>query len=265
MTGFIDFLTHSPLRFSFMLYIALLVCSEFGYRIGDHRRRVVPERADEGAGLIVTSILGLLAFILALTLSNASTRYSERQSAALIEANAISTAWLQAGAVGGERAETLQAALERYMELRHDYVSAHRSDPHIAEISDETNALQNTIWAELSAITVTSATPTVSSLMNALNSAFDASTEMRYAMDYKVPYQIILILLLMSLIGVGCVGYQFGLLKRIGRAPVFLLGAIWCLIVTEILDLGSARMGSFKADTRVYDWTMESMGIDTGQ
>jgi hypothetical protein len=49
---------------------------------------------------VVGGMLSLLAFVLALTLSFANTRFSERVEGTLAEANAIGTAWLRAEAIG---------------------------------------------------------------------------------------------------------------------------------------------------------------------
>lgn len=49
-------------------------------------------------------MLGLLAFVLALTLSYSTARFSERRQATLNEANAIGTAFLRASAIGSPQA-----------------------------------------------------------------------------------------------------------------------------------------------------------------
>ncbi len=69
---------------------------------------------------------------------------------------------------------------------------------------------------------------------------------------------LLLLLLLMSLLGVAAVGYQFGLHKRKGRVPGVVLSVLWCIVVIEIIDIGSARMWTLRTDTRVYDWTIET-------
>lgn len=51
-------------------------------------------------GILVGGFLALLAFVLELTLSFASERFSDRRNATLNEANAIGTAWLRARAIG---------------------------------------------------------------------------------------------------------------------------------------------------------------------
>jgi hypothetical protein len=59
-------------------------------------------------------MLSLLAFVLALTLSFANTRFSERVEGTLAEANAIGTAWLRAEAIGHVRGPEIAKLLEEY-------------------------------------------------------------------------------------------------------------------------------------------------------
>ena len=254
-------LFHSRLLFLGTLFMALILALEIGLRIGGHRRTRIGARADEGASLVVGSILGLLAFVLALNLSNASSRFERRVESTLQEVNAIGTALMQAAAVGGDQAEAMVANLHNYLELRYLYVSAGRDSADLARITAETGDLQNTLWAQLGQRIAESPTDAVTSLMNALNGAFDASTAMRLAMEYRMPEQVVWLLLVMSLLGIAAVGYQFGLTGRRGRAPGLVLSLLWCFVVTEIVDIGSARIWSFRTDTRVYEWAMEGLDM----
>ena len=258
---FSDLLFHNRLLFLIILFTGLVLALEIGLRIGGRRRARIGARADEGAVLVVGSILGLLAFVLALNLSNASSRFERRVEATLQEVNAIGTAMMQAGAVGGAQAESLTADLREYLALRHDYVQATRQSGDIERLNAETGALQNKIWAGLTLRMQDSPSPATTSLMNAINNAFDSSTAMRLAMEYRMPIQLIGLLLLLSVMGTAAVGYQFGLTRRRGRAPGILLSILWCVIVTEIIDIGSARIWSFRTDTRVYEWSLDSLGL----
>lgn len=257
----VDFLLGSRPVF-FLLFLAGLLSSlEIGLWIGRRRRAKIGSRADEGAALVVGSILALLAFVLALNLSNASSRYDRRLASTLDEVNAIGTALMQAGAVGGVQAEAMVTDLKAYLRLRHDYVRADRDSRDIPRILAESDALQGRIWALMTERLADSLTPATTSLMNALNNAFDASTAMRLAMEYRMPPQVVTLLLAMSLLGVAAVGYQFGLTGRQGRMPGILLSVLWCLVVIQIIDIGSARIWSFRIDTRVYEWSMEGLGL----
>ena len=255
----------SQLLFFVTMVVSLIIALEVGTWLGKRRRAIIGERADEGAGLVVGSVLGLLAFVLALNLSNASSRYEMRMHSTLDEVNAIGTAMMQAGAVGGDQAAQMTADLQAYLQLRHRYVQATRFSGEIDQLNADTNVLQNKIWADLTQRMQVATTPATSSLMNAINNAFDSSTAMRLAMEYRMPMQVIGLLLLLSVLGMAAVGYQFGLTQRRGRAPGILLSILWCMIVTEIIDIGSARIWSFRTDTRVYEWSLESLGLPLDQ
>lgn len=256
-----EILQTSRSLFILALLAALLIAIEIGLRVGRRRRAALGDNPDEGASLVVGSVLGLMAFVLALNLSNATSRYEMRLNATLDEVNAIGTAMMQAGVVGGDQAGAIGADLIRYLELRYKYVRATHFTGEIEQMNGETTRLQNRIWAALSQRIEASQTPATTSLMNAINNAFDASTATRLAMEYRMPVQVIGLLLLLSVLGAAAVGYQFGLTRRKGRAPGILLCLLWCLLVTEIIDIGSARIWSFRTDARVYEWALEGLDL----
>lgn len=83
-----------------ILLVLLLAAKEAGYAVARrwHARRGVDETARTSIGFISGGMLGLLAFLLAISLSIADRRYEDRRAVVLAEANAIGTAWLRAGA-----------------------------------------------------------------------------------------------------------------------------------------------------------------------
>lgn len=256
-----SFLLSSRLLFFVLLFVSLVLSLKLGHVLGGWRRAALGDRADEGASLIVGSILGLLAFVLALNLSNANSRFDWRLEAALDEVNAIGTATMQAEAVGGPEGQAIGAAMKTYLLLRYRYVSAGRASPEIARTTAETAELQGRIWADLTRLLDRDKSPASVSLMNALNNAFDASTVMRRAMEYRMPSQMVLLLLAMSVLGTAAVGYQFGLTNRRGLAPGWVLSLLWCVVVIQIFDIGAARVWSFRTDTRVYEWSLEGADL----
>src|ERR1700756_3995130 len=88
----------SVIAFALLLWVAPMLAHEAGYWIGSRRRARGGEVQAEGVGVVVGGTLSLLAFVLALTLSFANSRFSERVEGTLSEANAIGTAWLRAEA-----------------------------------------------------------------------------------------------------------------------------------------------------------------------
>ena len=236
MTFLADVADYSLLAFAALVLVAQIIAREIGYLLGHHRAGQ-KEKADEGIGVVTGSILGLLAFVLAFNLSIATTRHSERRLASLEEANAIGTSWLQAKAIDSPHAAAIARVLEDYTAERIVFVHADRNSPVIAESVARTAAL-----------------------MNAVNHTFDMTTAMRFAMAYAIPPQLIWLLLVLSCIGMGVLGYQFGLTGRHHRVLSLLASVLWTVVVVEIFDIGSPRLGSFRTDAYAYDWTSAGFG-----
>ena len=99
----------------------------------------------------------------------------------LAEANAIGTAWLRAEAIGHVRGPEIAKLLEEYAQVRRDFVSERRDRSEIDEFNQRTNALQSKIWGHMAAIVREQPNTVSTSLMAALNDAFDQATAERFA------------------------------------------------------------------------------------
>ena len=138
----------SELAFTVLLVLAFFLAYEAGSWIA--RRSIGrAEKAPDGVNVIVGGLLALLAFVLALTLSYASARFSERRLGALAEVNAISTAWSNAEVIGHPRGKEIARLLEEYTKVRLAFVEAGRDKAKIAELNKTTNAMQTTITGHL--------------------------------------------------------------------------------------------------------------------
>ncbi len=93
----------SVFAFALLLWVAQMLAHEAGYWFGSRRRASGGEVHAEGVGVVVGGMLSLLAFVLALTLSFANTRFSERVEGTLAEANAHRH---RVAAGGGDRPRT---------------------------------------------------------------------------------------------------------------------------------------------------------------
>ena len=254
-----DLAAYSLLAFAALVLGAQIIAREVGYLLGQHRAGQ-KEKPDEGIGVVTGSILGLLAFVLAFNLSIATTRHSERRLASLEEANAIGTSWLQARAIESPHAAAIARILEDYTAERIVFVQAGRSSPVIAESVARTTAMQTEIWGHVTALVRDAPGPVATSLMNAVNHTFDMTTAMRFAMAYAMPPQLIWLLLALSSVGMGVLGYEFGLTGRHHRVLSLLASVLWTAVVVEIFDIGSPRLGSFRTETYAYDWTIAGFG-----
>jgi hypothetical protein len=258
-----DLAARSLLVFSLLLFLCFLIAYAVGFRLGSRRRAVHGEGQSDGIGLVVSGLLALLAFTLAMTLSFSSDRFMERRAGTLAEANAIGTAWLLAKAIGHPQADQIADRLGEYGRLRKEYVQAPRGSPSLLDIDRRGSALENEIWTHSAAIAHERSDAVVAALMTALNTTFDAGTAERFAIETGLPAQLFWLLIGMALISLGTFGYLLGVKNQRVHMPVVLLTAVWTTVMVAILDLSAPRLGSGPS-VAVYDWTLQRMqGLQT--
>lgn len=99
--------------------------------------------------------------------------------------------------------------------------------------------------------------PVSSALMAAVNDTFDASTSERFALGTRLPWQIFWLLIGVMLLSMAALGYQFGLKGKPVRATIMVLTVVSSAPIVNIIDLASPRVGNFRTDASVYDWTLQ--------
>jgi hypothetical protein len=246
----------SLLALSLLLFLLQLGVHEIGYRIG-LRYAARHEAQSDSVGVVVGGMLGLLAFVLARTLSFANTGYNERRAGTLAEANAISTAWQRATAIGLPRGDEIARLLEQYTRLRSDFIEARDDSTTLEELTRRSNALQTEIWGHASAIARERPDAIVASLLASLNETFDMTQAARFAYGYHLPSELFWLLITMALMAMAALGYQVGLRGKPLHALAALLTLMWTAVIVDILDLASPRIGSLRTSAAVYQWTLQ--------
>jgi hypothetical protein len=239
-----------------LIFLSLLLAYYIGCALAA-KQVPLPPGEESGVGHVVTGMLGLLAFSLALSLSMAQSRFDARRAAALQEANAIGTAWLRAEAIGHERGPAIARLLEDYIRLRVEYVQSGPDQTGLSAISQRTSNMQSVIWGHALAIVRERPDPAVAILLESLNAAFDSSTAQRWAFVDPIPPQIIWLLFAMSVLAIGAMSYQVALRGRRHPIATCMLIAMWTATITITVDLSQPRIGSVRVDTRVYEWTLQ--------
>lgn len=253
-----DLATWSVLAFGVVLFVSQIFAFEIGTLLG--RRYARNENARLGEiGVLVGAMLGLLTFVLALTLSSATARFIERRAATLAEANALGTGWLRAEAIGHPRANEVARLLVDYTAVRASFVRAPPDEKLIDDINVRTQQLQTEIWSHVTALVRERQDAISASLMAAINEAFDTSAAVRFAFDFRISGISFWILMGTTFFTTGGLGFQLGAQSARLRPLTFLLTAMWTVILVAILDLSSARIGDFRNAATVYDWTIKGM------
>jgi len=261
MDLFIALAAWSELAFGLVLFASLTVANEVGYLLG-RRHAAHGSVPVEGVGVVVGGVLGLLAFVLALTLSFSSARFNDRRDGALAEANAIGTAWLRAESIGDPRGTEIARLLEQYTHLRIAFATAPEDRAMIDDLNRQTSALQTKIWGQVSAIARERQDPIVAALMAAVSDTFDMTMAQRLAFEFRLPPQVFWLLVGMAVLGMAALGYQLGLRNNPLRGLVVLLTLVWAVLIVDILDMGAARVGVVHPGTDVYEWTL--LGFQAG-
>ena len=218
--------TWSLFAFAILLFATQVAAREFGYRLGKRHSALRGTGNSEGVGLVVAGMIGLLGFVLALMLSFGSTRFDERRQGTLDEANAISTAWLRAEALGHPNGSKIAKRLKDYVQVRRDYVQAPRNLSSLQQINQQTSQLQSEIWSDLTTILRERTDPAVVALMSALNEVFDMGTAERFAHDNRIPQSLFWLLMVLAHLSMGALGYQLGLKGQRSHIMASLLTAV---------------------------------------
>jgi hypothetical protein len=112
----LDALPISALFLAFAIIAATV--SELGYRLGHWWQERTPDESEGPTGMIVGSLLALMAFLLAIAMGMASDRFDTRRGLVLAEANSIGTTYLRAGYLPEPASSEIRDMLREYVPLR---------------------------------------------------------------------------------------------------------------------------------------------------
>src|SRR6476659_657093 len=204
-----------PVVAIFVLFVIIsLLCYEGGFRVGRWWQERTPGEQEGPTGMIVGSILALLAFLLAVTMGMASDRFDTRRAVVLDEANSIGTTYLRAGYLPEQASSQIRELLREYVPLRIVVTDAKAADLQ-ADIARST-AIQKQLWTIGEGVAkTTNQGDLVSLFLDSLNQTIDLhETRITAGLYARVPETVLLLLIVGSVLGIGMVGYSAGLTER---------------------------------------------------
>jgi hypothetical protein len=231
-----------PIAGVFLVFtFSALVSCECGYRMGRWWQIRTPDEKEGPTGMIVGSLLALLAFLLGITMGMASDRFDARRSLVVAESNAIGTMYLRAGYLPAPASAEIRELTREYVPLRIATSDMADVKAKIARSAE----LQTKLWdiAEDLARRAPESV-TVAIFIESLNEMIDLHTNRVTAgVHARVPATVLLLLLLTSMLAMGMVGYNAGLsLKRsLPTAVVMIL--VLSAVITLVIDLDRPREG----------------------
>jgi hypothetical protein len=221
--------------------LVALLTYEGGYRIGRWWQARSPEESEGPTGVLVGSILALLAFLLAVTMGMASDRFDTRRAIVLDEANSIGTTYLRAGYLPEPYQEDIRNLLREYVPLRiasSDLVELQAAYARSEEILDQ-------LWTETeSLVAKTPNTAVLALYIDSLNDVIDLHTTRVTSRIYgRVPETVVIVLLAGAVLTMGVVGYSAGLTGRRSVLSAIILVVALGAVLTLVVDLDRPREG----------------------
>jgi hypothetical protein len=230
-----------PIPAFFILFAVIsLLCYEGGFRLGRWWQEREPGEQEGPTGVLVGSILALLAFLLAVTMGMASDRFDARRAIVLDEANAIRTTYLRAGYLPEPASSQIRELLREYVPLR---VRTSTSADLQGDIQKST-AILNQLWTDAEGVAkTTNQGDLVSTFLESLNDTINLHETRVTAASARVPETVILLLIVGSALTLAMVGFSSGLTERRSLLSAAVLIIALGAVITIVVDLDRPREG----------------------
>ena len=240
-----------PLWTVFAVAVAVVLLSILvGYVLGARAGRkdsqpIGPIGSASGA------MVGLLAFILALTFSLASSRFDTRKQLVLNEVTALATAVRRTDILPEpQRAQSL-VLLRRMVDLQVEAVQDERKIPHAIL---ENEAIEDTLWAIAAPLARTALNSATGSLyLQSLNAVEETRTRrIAIALQFRIPTNIWIGLVLVTMFSMAGLGFQFGVA---GRGSVIIMTGLalaFASVVLLIAQLDRTREGGIEVNQQPF-------------
>ena len=229
--------------------IALFMLAlEVGFRLGARQQAKSDEPDKTHVNALHGAVLGLLALLLGFTFAMAVSRYENRKTLMVDQANAIGTAALRGSVLPPPHAARTQVLFRDYIQTRFLYNASVRGSQGIADAEARASQIENELWAIAGKLLTEDPRSQPASLfMQALNDMFDIREKRRFALDDRVPGAVMFMLFAVSIVAMGLVAYASGLNGRRHILSNFIFAFLIALVLIIIFDIDSPRVGFVKA------------------
>jgi hypothetical protein len=220
-----------------LFFAVILGATGVGVFLG-HRVRHLSESLKEPFGILQGALLGVVGLLLAFGLSLAVSRYEDRRSNVVSEANAIGTTYLRAQTL----AEPIRSgSLDLLVSYTRTAVRLSNQVPGSAEALDareEEGRIERRLWGLAGEALETAPTASAPRLyVETLNEMIDEETVRVAALANRVPTAVLVLELLGAALALGLLAAYLAIVGR-GVLAVFLASVLvaFLLLVTADLD-----------------------------
>lgn len=234
---------------------------ELGFRLGRWWQDREPGEQEGPTGVLVGGLLGLMAFLLAVTMGMASDRFDTRRGLVLAEANAIGAAYLQADYLPQPERDQLKELVREYLPQR--IPSGDRAQ--VMSQIERSRALQQEMWAIQAAVAESGHSPDLmSSLGDSLTEIVTlAETRVVAGLYARVPETVVLLLLGGSVLSLAMLGYAAGLTRRRSMLSAIVLIVALGAVTSLVIDLDRPQDGFLQVSQQALLDVQAWIGLPT--
>ena len=251
MSSFLGIFIEQPLYFASLLFLILLLASEFGFRVGRYKRtHSEMKQVSPDAGALTGVVYALLGLLIAFTFSNATQRFDDRRDLILKEANAIGTSYLRIDLLPAAAQTELRPMYRNYTQCRIEAYQTIKIDINEAKrLHQQCQDEQLVIWQKtLPAALATQNTSTQTLVVNALNDLIDVANERLAAARKHPPAVVFIMLFILSAVASALAGYNLSTKPKLPRFQILVFALVLAGTMYVVNDLGHARLGLFTSE-----------------
>ena len=227
------------------LLATMVVAALLWRRLGPSHDNFRKNSAEQGEsvtreGYVVSAVLGLLALLTGFTFALALQRFDTRRERVLLDANAITAAYLQTQVLQQPHRSRISNLLRDYTDTSVELAAARTSD--LLELRRREDLLIVGLWKATVAVF-----PTIkqydfsSTYMERMNDVIDLDLARKIARESHVPSEVYLVLILYQIGTAYVLGYV--LVGDRGRISAILLFVLFSMSIMLIIDIDRPTSG----------------------
>ncbi len=230
---------------STVLFVLMLLAIECGYRFGLSVKKNTSESYRAYINGLQSSLLGILALLIAFTFSIALQRFDSRSDAVVDEANAIGTTYLLTQLLPISVRTEVQHSLRDYLDLRvKESTAALNHSNERTKLLANANLQLDILWAyAIQAGNENTNIVTSGLFIQALNEMIDSFGRRIATVDRHVPEFVLVLLSFVLIINASVIGYSVGIIRQRPSLISYIMIGIIVLLVFIIIDLDRPRRG----------------------
>jgi hypothetical protein len=241
-----------------IFFAVILGATGLGIFLG-HRVRHLSESLKEPFGVLQAALLGVVGLLLAFGLSLAISRYENRRSNVVDEANAISTTYLRAQTLAEPIRSRSLGLLIRYTRSAIRISDEVPGSDEAGDARDREQRIQRRLWSLAGdALEMAPVASAPRLYVETLNEMFDGETARVAALSNRVPTAVLVLEVLGSALALGLLGAYLAIVGR-GVLAVMLASALVAFLLLVTADLDRPTRGMIQVPDTVLTNQLASM------